>query len=239
MFVRRNVAQQKPPLIEAAARQCRVRLFMATILLISAGGVASPYALATGMYAHLALYAAFLWLSVYLIRAKWTAHQTAESKQTHEIKSDHQRRSRDTDSDVGLAAHSGATTGQRLTRPTRPPAMIQQNLDLDGTEALRSLSHVTGQWLVTDASEPAALIVRRACMEISEGGEVELDRIIRWFDIADSLRSRECRALPKAELRRCYVAEHHGVSKEQVRQIDQGRYLPLNKLLNTLDPKSL
>lgn len=116
---------------------------------------------------------------------------------------------------------------------------VQQSLDLDGLEALRALAKVTGQWFVYDASDQAADLVRTACLALVDGGDAEIERAERWFDIAIGLRSRECRGLPKAELRRSYVADCIGVSKEQVRQIDQGRYAPLNKLLNDIDPKKL
>ena len=138
--------------------------------------------------------------------------------------------------DVGLAPNN-LVSGQAQTAICHPP--VQQSLDFDGTGALKALDHVTGHWLVTDASDPAARIVRGACLAHVEGGDAELARVDRWFDIADSLRSRACRALPKAELRRSFVADNHGVSKEQVRQIDQGRYAPLNRLLEDVDPKSL
>ena len=117
--------------------------------------------------------------------------------------------------------------------------LIQQSLDFDGMDALRTLEEITGQWLVCDASEHAAEVIRVSCLETVEGGEADLERAGRWFDIAACLRSRACRSLPKAELRRSYVAERVGVSKEQVRQIDQGRYAPLNRMLAALDPKSL
>ncbi len=119
------------------------------------------------------------------------------------------------------------------------PAMIQQSLDLDGLAALRALNQVTIQWLVSNASDKAAMLIRTACLERIDGGDAEIERADRWFEIADGLRSRECRSLPKAELRRSYVAELVGVSKEQVRQIDQGRYSPLTRLLEEIDPKSL
>lgn len=119
------------------------------------------------------------------------------------------------------------------------PVIIQQSLDLDGMGAVRALEKITGHWLVCDASEHAVGIIRMACLETVEGGATELERTGRWFDIARCLRSRACRSLPKAELRRSFVAERVGVSKEQVRQIDQGRYAPLNRMLAELDPKSL
>ena len=81
--------------------------------------------------------------------------------------------------------------------------------------------------------------IRNACLEHLAGNEVEIARIDRWLDIADCLKSSKCQALSKAELRRSFAAEQCGVSKEQVRQIDQGRYVPLNKILNQLDPQTL
>lgn len=121
----------------------------------------------------------------------------------------------------------------------RPSVLIQQSLDFDGMDALRAMDEISGQWFVCDASEHAAEVIRTACLDAVEGGETDLERAGRWFDIAECLRSRACRSLPKAELRRSFVAERVGVSKEQVRQIDQGRYAPLNRMLAELDPKSL
>ena len=119
------------------------------------------------------------------------------------------------------------------------PVFVQRSLDLDGVEAMRSLAEVTVHWFVYDASDKAADLVRTACLALVDGGDAEIERAERWFEIASGLRSRECRVLPKAELRRSYVADSVGVSKEQVRQIDQGRYAPLNKLLQEIDPKTL
>ncbi|NQY97502.1 MAG: hypothetical protein HRT82_10105 [Henriciella sp.] len=139
---------------------------------------------------------------------------------------------------------SAAGVAETAFRPKRnsqlkPSSMLQQSLDLDGMGALRSLEQITGQWLVCDASEPAAKLIRSVCLQRIEGDDSDQERAERWFEIAHGLRSRECRSLPKAELRRSFVAEKVGVSKEQVRQIDQGRYAPLNKLLDEIDPKSL
>jgi len=134
-------------------------------------------------------------------------------------------------------AKTTSVTAQEKPAPRRVP--IQQSLDFDGTEALKTMDQVTGLWLVSEASDPAARAIRSACLDRVAGGDTDIARVERWFDIADSLRSRTCRALPKAELRRSYVADRHGVSKEQVRQIDQGRYVPLNKLLDAVNPKTL
>ena len=115
----------------------------------------------------------------------------------------------------------------------------QGSLDFDGIEDLRKLERISGGWLVSEASDRVSALIRQACVEHHAGNEAELSRIQRWLDISDCLRSIECRAQPKAEARRAYVAELCGVSNEQVRQIDQGRYAPLNKLLHQLDPSAL
>lgn len=141
--------------------------------------------------------------------------------------------------DVGLIKASAKSLTSEPVVHDCAPEFVQQTLDLDGVEALRSLAQVTVQWFVYDASDKAADLVRTACIALVNGGEAEIERAERWFDIASSLRSRECQMLPKAELRRSYVADNIGVSKEQVRQIDQGRYAPLNKLLQEIDPKTL
>jgi hypothetical protein len=119
------------------------------------------------------------------------------------------------------------------------PFLVQTALDFDGIEAMRALELITGSWLVCEASQRAADLIRQACIDHLAGNDAELARIKRWLDITESLRSAECRALSKAEARRSYVAAHCGVSKEQVRQIDQGRYQPLNKVLQELDPNAV
>jgi len=115
----------------------------------------------------------------------------------------------------------------------------QQSLDFDGLGELKLMEQITGAWLASNASDAVSTKLRQACMNLIEDNETELTRVGRWFDISDCLRSPACQALSKAEARRSYVAEVCGVSKEQVRQIDQGRYAPLNKLLELVNPQAL
>lgn len=139
--------------------------------------------------------------------------------------------------DVGLEEHAIRVVRSATSREAIATGMQQPDLDFDGIEELRTLEEITGAWLVSKASARVAEAIRSACVEHLKGREVEIVRIQRWLDISDCLKSSKCQALSKAELRRSFAAEHFGVSKEQVRQIDQGRYVPLNKILNQLDPQ--
>lgn len=217
----------------------RVKRTGCSALLIFAGVFAYHYAHEPGNAWSLLIYAICLFAAALDLRrlAFIEASDTPETSTTPD-ECDASRTSPMCEN-IGLAGKP--VQSLRADTPAAKSAsdMIQQDLDLDGTGALRSLDVVTGEWLVSDASATAAEIIRVACIDQILGGESEIARVARWFDIADSLRSRACRALPKAELRRAFVADHHGVSKEQVRQIDQGRYAPLNRLLQTLEPSTL
>lgn len=217
----------------------RVKRTGSSALLIFAGVFAFHYAHEPGHTWSLLIYALCLSAAALELRrlAFFEAIDTTE-KSTMLDECDASRTSPMCEN-TGLAGKPAQSFQADAQATTSAAVMIQQDLDLDGTGALRSLDVVTGEWLVSEASEPAAKLVRFACIKQVIGGESEMARVDRWFDIAVSLRSRECRALPKAELRRAYVADHRGVSKEQVRQIDQGRYAPLNKLLRALDPSTL
>lgn len=216
----------------------RLWVSSACILFMVAGAFGCAYAIEPGRFWSLAVYVACLSASTWMM----ISSNPISASQDHSGDVEHAH-----------AAHSPASIGEKagLSASTlrfvrsqpisefQTSSMVQQSLDLDGLEALRSLDRVTAQWLVSDASDKAARIVRMACLGKVHGGEPEIERVERWFDIADGLRSRECRSLPKAELRRSLVADLVGVSKEQVRQIDQGRYVPLNRLLEAIDPKTL
>lgn len=223
---------------EHCTPELEARLYRAAacVSLILAGVFAHRYGAEAAQYVSLVCYSVCLSLSAFLFAP--TSHKAEVQTGSHR---DLDRQPLDDpkgtiNEDHGQAKTTPFTTQEELA-PRRTP--IQQNLDFDGTEALKTMDQVTGLWLVSEASDPAARTIRSACLDRVEGGETEIARAERWFDIADSLRSRTCRALPKAELRRSYVADHHGVSKEQVRQIDQGRYIPLNKLLDAVNPKTL
>jgi hypothetical protein len=115
----------------------------------------------------------------------------------------------------------------------------QHVLDLDGMNALRAMRSITGNWLVESATVFAVNAVRASCLARLDPDESEYVRVQRWFDIVVALKGADKLVLPKAELRRASVAREMGVSEEQIRQIDQGRYQPLNKVLARVDPKSL
>ena len=104
---------------------------------------------------------------------------------------------------------------------------------------LRTQETVNGVWLITEASDMALGAIEAACLKTLDPSNNDETRVRRWFEIIASLRAVDRRAFPKAELRRSHVAEQQGVSKEQVRQIDQGRYAPLNKLLEAIEPAIL
>ena len=216
----------------------RVPIFLNCVLLIFAGVFAQEYAMESGRLWSLALYVCCLASSACLmtnldieICSQRDLSPSPNDALDFEVKS--------ISEDVGLNEQTKRVIRSEDKQKVRAPKAVQQSLDLDGTAALKALDEVTTQWLISDASEEAAKLVRIACLERIKCGDAEFERAERWFEIAAGLRSRECRSLPKAELRRSYVADRVGVSKEQVRQIDQGRYLPLNKLLEEVDPKLL
>ena len=115
----------------------------------------------------------------------------------------------------------------------------QHVLDLDGMNALRAMHSIGGDWLIEEATDIAVNAVRASCLARLSPDDLEHARIQRWFEIVLALKGADKKALPKAELRRSYVAQEMGVSEEQIRQIDQGRYLPLNKVLAKVNPKVL
>lgn len=218
-------------------RSPRAPLAVTTVSLILAGVFAGRYAMEPGHIWSLAMYVVCLSASVTVMarldlvssrRPQPNATSTNERQLVGHLNSETE----------GPSSVAEKSTRPKTQSKAKPTSMVQQSLDLDGMGALRSLEQITGQWLVCDASEPAAKLIRSVCLERIRGDESDQERAERWFEIAHGLRSRECRSLPKAELRRSFVADKVGVSKEQVRQIDQGRYAPLNKLLDELDPKS-
>lgn len=127
----------------------------------------------------------------------------------------------------------------RSTSTRAEMSAVQQVLDLDGMAELRTQETVNGVWLITQASDMALGAIEAACLKTLDPSNNDETRVRRWFEIIASLRAVDRRAFPKAELRRSHVAEQQGVSKEQVRQIDQGRYAPLNKLLGAIEPAIL
>lgn len=216
----------------------RLRLSTASIILIVAGSLGYVYAFEPGQIWSLAAYVFCLGASTWIMIGE-NISQASENRHVELQNAQAEFGPASIGETAGLSDKAIRSIRSEPVLEFQTSTMIQQSLDLDGLGALRSLDSVTAQWLVSDASDKAAAVVRMACLERVDGGEPETERAERWFEIADSLRSRECRALPKAELRRSFVADRVGVSKEQVRQIDQGRYLPLNRLLEEVDPKSL
>ena len=138
-----------------------------------------------------------------------------------------------------LSATHVETVDQPARRAKKTAGPSQHVLDLDGMNALRKLSLIGSDWLVDEATFFAVDTVRTSCLARLNPDESEYARIQRWFEIVLALKGADRQALPKAELRRACVAREMGVSEEQIRQIDQGRYRPLNKVLAKIDPKSL
>lgn len=111
----------------------------------------------------------------------------------------------------------------------------QQTFDFDGMLALRALDSIDGAWLVAEASLEVIETVRDACRAAAP----ENVRMERWFEIVLALNAARHANDDKAEVRRSQVAEEFGVSEEQTRQIDQGRYSPLNRIIALIDPGEL
>ena len=101
--------------------------------------------------------------------------------------------------------------------------------------ALRALDTIDGAWLVAEASLEVIETVRVA----GRAAAPENVRMERWFEIVLALNAARHAKDDKAEVRRSQVAEEFGVSEEQTRQIDQGRYSPLNRIIALIDPGEL
>ena len=216
----------------------RTSVFWTSVLLLLAGSFGYIYAIEPGPFWSLLIYVLCLGASAFIMTMANQGLRPGEGETRHPQVSDG-RSTVSMSENIGLSRPSTRSVQVEPVSANKPAIMVQRSLDLDGLAALRSLDHITTQWLVTDASDEAATLIRLACVALVDGGDAEMERAERWFDIAAELRSRQCRSLPKAELRRSFVADKVGVSKEQVRQIDQGRYAPLNRLLGEVDPKSL
>lgn len=111
----------------------------------------------------------------------------------------------------------------------------QHVFDFDGMAALRKRIAIDGAWLVSEASLEVIETVYAACRAV----EPENTRMDRWFEIVMALNAARHARDEKAEVRRSQVAATHGVSEEQTRQIDQGRYGPLNRIISRVDPSEL
>lgn len=218
--------------------QCSERLLAITIpLLLLAGASGYHFVAESGRHRALFAYAATLSLSVLTLSERRSTHLLGRlgSIPATPVAA----RDQIVSEDVGLEDRSVRRVRATSIMATESRKVEQGRFDFDGIEDLRKLEHISGGWLVSEASDRVSALIRQACVAHHAGNEAEISRIQRWLDISDCLRSIECRAQPKAEARRAYVAELCGVSNEQVRQIDQGRYAPLNKLLHQLDPSAL
>ena len=111
----------------------------------------------------------------------------------------------------------------------------QSAFDFDGMKALRARDSIDGAWLVAEASLQVIEAVRAACRTAAP----EHGRLERWFEIVLALNTARHAKDEKAEVRRTQIAKTHGVSEEQTRQIDQGRYGPLNRMIAKIDPSAL
>lgn len=220
-------------------RSFHAAMFCTTALLILAGVFAGRYAYEVGYIWSLIGYVLCLGGAACTMRQVSMMETKSASDDLRTSGPSERRATASMAEEIGLKKASVKSVRSEHVVLDCAPHFVQQSLDLDGLAALRSLAQVTGQWFVHDASDKAADLIRSACLALVDGDNAEVERAERWFDIATGLRSRECQEFPKAELRRSFVADSVGVSKEQVRQIDQGRYAPLNKLLHEIDPKTL
>ncbi|MEO1018219.1 MAG: hypothetical protein AAFY56_11070 [Pseudomonadota bacterium] len=117
----------------------------------------------------------------------------------------------------------------------RRPKPNQSVFDFDGMGALRARDSIDGVWLVSEATLEVIETVRAACRAAAP----ENGRMDRWFEIVVALNTARHTRDEKAEARRTQIAMTHGVSEEQTRQIDQGRYGPLNRIIAQIDPSEL
>lgn len=211
----------------------------ASVLLMIAGATAYRFVDANGGLVTLLICALALAVSALMLRsASMRVHQTSRSEATAVVW--HSNEPAESIAE-NASLENPRPIAIRIAEPDGKSQVYgtQQSLDFDGLGELKLMEQITGAWLASNASDAVSTKLRQACMSLIEDNETELTRVGRWFDISDCLRSPSCRALSKAEARRSYVAEVCGVSKEQVRQIDQGRYAPLNKLLELVNPQTL
>ena len=139
----------------------------------------------------------------------------------------------------GVEAESLGYAQCEIVPPTktlrRRERLKQQVFDFDGMTALRERDSIDGAWLVAEASLTVIETVRAAC----RASAPEHAKMDRWFEIVFALNIARHANDEKAEVRRSQVAEAFGVSEEQIRQIDQGRYNPLNRIIAQIDPAEL
>jgi len=204
----------------------RARLAFAVIILIISGAAGLWYVLGSSGVTGLILYASGLLIACIAL-GPVSDTLDAESSPTHLSNSPRSREERP--SAVQCETTQPAKTVRRRTRAT------QQAFDFDGMNALRARDSIDGAWLVAEASLQVIEAVRAACRAAAPGH----GRLDRWFEIVLALNTARHAKDEKAEVRRTQVAKIHGVSEEQARQIDQGRYGPLNRIIAQIDPSDL
>lgn len=204
----------------------RVRLAFAVIILIISGAAGLWYVLGSSGVTGLILYAAGLLIACFALWPISAAldNQSASRRLLKETESHDER-----PSSVQCEMAPPVKTVRRRTRVT------QQAFDFDGMDALRARDSIDGAWLVAEASLEVIETVRAACRAAAP----EHGRLERWFEIVLALNAARHTRDEKAEVRRIEVAKANGVSEEQAKQIDQGRYGPLNHMIAQLDPAEL
>ena len=204
----------------------RQRLAFALIILVASGAAGFWYAAHPSGWGGLAIYAAGLMIAVFALSPVCAALDTRnDRKQANAVN--------ETEADNSSRAQCEISQPSKALR--RRPRLKQHAFDFDGMAALSARNSVDGAWLVAEASLAAIKTVREACRVAAP----ENGRIDRWFEIVLALNAARHASDEKAEVRRAEVAEDHGVSEEQTRQIDQGRYRPLNRILEQIDPADI
>ena len=204
----------------------RLRLPFSFIVLIATGAAGLWYVLAPSGLEGLFLYALGLITACALV---WPISASLDLERDREHAASQQ--------DVEVAAARPAQCEIVPPRKTvrRRSRTNQKAFDFDGMAALRARENIDGAWLVAEASLEVIEIVRAACRASSPQNA----RMDRWFEIVLALNTARHAKDEKAEVRRTQVAKTYGVSEEQARQIDQGRYTPLNKVIAQINPSEL
>lgn len=228
----------------------RIRLAVPFVLLIIAGGFGWDYAYGDASVLGIVVYCLCLGCATIILLSLCEDIDEMHNGKldldaaAHDPRPDHiaenldkPRCEEDNSASMVEMGASAPAIREPIKRQAQKPT--QQAFDFDGLAALREVDELNGSWLRMKATDEAVLAVKEACLSDVGEKDPEHERISRWFEIVLGLKDPECSALPKAELRRAHVANSQGISKEQVRQIDQGRYAPLNKLLAMISPDAL
>lgn len=203
----------------------RARLAFAVVILIVSGAAGLWYVLGFSGIAGLVLYSSGLLVACF---ALWPVSAILDARSEPNVSNDKGSKE-ELPSSVQYEMTQPAKTVRRRSRAT------QQAFDFDGMSALRSRDSIDGAWLVAEASLEVVETVRAACRAAAP----EHGRLDRWFEIVLALNAARHSRDEKAEVRRTEVAKANGVSEEQAKQIDQGRYGPLNRMIAQLDPAEL